>query len=66
MVRGKGPRLPPLVAHQGALNVRELKFEVACRAGLIRSSAANRMNHDWWPTMILDSLAQYYKSYVGC
>jgi len=55
VVRGNGPRLPPRAAHQGALRVREPKFAVARRAGLIRSSAASRMNHDRWPTTILDS-----------
>jgi len=57
VVRGNGPRLPPDAAHQGALRVREPKFAMACRARLIRSSAANRMNHGRWPTTILDSLA---------
>jgi hypothetical protein len=54
VVRGNEPCLPQRMAHQGALRVREPKLEAACCAGLIRSSAANRMNHDRWPTTILD------------
>ena len=55
-------RSPPRAAHQGALRAREPKFEVACRAGLIRSSAANRMNHDRWPTTILEFSRTYCRS----
>jgi hypothetical protein len=58
VMRGDEPRLLPSGAHQGALRVREPKFEVAWCAGLIRSSAASRMNHDGWPTTILDSRAR--------
>jgi hypothetical protein len=59
VVRGDEPRLLPREVHQGALRVREPKFEVACCAGLIGSSAASRMNHDGRPTTILDSRAVF-------